>query len=249
MTGPREPHSTDNKQNTPDCNHEESREERQRSTPNKSETTPESKDQKQEAHYHRRDWLDNVNALLLFGAFLAAIAAAIFTLKQINLARDTAFRELRAYVYAAPGPVFHIDGEAPLQGYVVIGNSGQTFAQKVIRKVGMRVLGATVPEKVEDLGRMDREEGVMVISPREKHAVIRNRDRLTPEEVAKIWRSDQGAKRIYVFGTITYEDIYGKRHHTDFCHMYFGKEHWLYDSGPGYHKTQGKYCDKHNSAD
>lgn len=249
MTGPRDPRPTENKQNPSNPNHEESKEERQ-GPKSKSETMPEPKNQKQEAHYHRRDWLDRVNAVLLFGIFFFTGLAAIFTLKQIRLARDTAYRELRAYVYAAPGPVFHIGGENPLQGYVFIGNSGQTFARNVQRWVGMRVLGATVPEKREDLGHMAREEGVLVISPRVKHNIIRNRDKLTSDQVDKIWRlkEKEGTERIYIFGTITYEDIYGNPHRTDFCHMYLGSER---DPNrlTAYLARQGKYCDKYNSSD
>lgn len=250
MTQSRRSDSKGNKQNPSDSGRDEPEEERQHGVTERgnNETEPNARDHQQEAHYHPRDWFDRLRVGLLLGTLIAAVFAAVFTGSQAYIAGDTARRQLRAYVYAAPSHVFHIDGKGTLQGYVEIGNSGQTFAREVQRWVGISVFGAEVPDRKEDLGPTRREEGVLVINPSVRHIVIRNHKQLTDEEARKI-RTNDGSMRIYVFGTIRYKDIYGEPHHTDFCHMYFGTEFWPHSSGPAYNSTQGKYCDKHNDAD
>jgi len=182
-------------------------------------------------------------------ALVVSGLAACFTWQQVEVARDTASRELRAYVYAVPGRVFHIDGESgSLQAYVGIKNSGQTFAHDVERSVGVSVFGSEIPDEVSSL--MVRERGKFVIGPNGSHVFYRNGDKLTPVEAKQVRKLD--GKRIYVIGTIAYRDVWGKSHTTDFCFMYYGAEdeaHPTLGMGRFYQGWQGKYCDKHNKAD
>lgn len=106
------------------------------------------------------------------------------------------------------------------------------------------------PDKMGNISSlMSREEGVQVMNPRVLHNIIRERPKqpaLTEEEVKEI---KYGDKRIYVFGKITYDDVFGNPHHTEFCHMYFGQEMAPFETGLGYATFQAKYCDTHNDAD
>jgi hypothetical protein len=59
----------------------------------------------------------------------------------------------------------------------------------------------------------------------------------------------EGVLKIYAFGRITYEDIFGERHVTTFCHAYYGLERLPHEGGYAYEHWQAKYCDRHNEAD
>lgn len=167
--------------------------------------------------------------------------------EQANILRQNADR---AFMYAAPHRVFHVEPGPNLQAYIQIGNSGLTVAKNVERWAGVRVMTPPGMDAIKDLKpMMIRQEGLLVVSPRILHNVIRqlpNHKVLTSEDVRDI---KSGQKRIYVFGLITYDDAYGKAHSTEFCFMYYGHEHAVYDTGPGYFESQGQYCDKHNETD
>lgn len=207
---------------------------------------------------HKPSYLDWFNSAVLFGAFVAAGAAAIFTWDQVDATRkqieraheDTQIAQ-RAYVYAAPGPVFHVTDGSKLEGTVIIGNSGQTVAKKVQRWVGMAVHGARTPDTMEGIGRLEREDGVLTISPRVQHQVIRIRPRILEPQISRI-KSEQGEQRIYIFGIITYKDIFENPHMTSFCHIYYGSNlapQRKDEIASIYLGEYAKYCDKHNDAD
>jgi hypothetical protein len=168
----------------------------------------------------------------------------------VSLSANTAERQLRAYVYAMPYRAFNIDKVGyPAQTYTIIGNKGSTFAHKVERSVGITLLRGPVPERFEDLGAMQREEGVFPLAPGAEGFVIRALHILSEDELAALM-TPTGDLRLCAFGKITYEDAFGKRHGTTFCHVYFGPERL--DRGNnqfGYEHWQAKFCDRHNEAD
>ena len=154
-----------------------------------------------------------------------AIGTWVLAIGTIGLwldARSTSERQLRAYVFAAPYRAFNIDSQgAVAQVYTIVGSKGSTFARKVERSVGISILSGPVPEKFEDLGPLRREEGVFVLAPGAEGFVIQNLHVLSADELAKLM-TPKGELRIYAFGKITYEDAFGGRHTTTFCHAYFG---------------------------
>jgi hypothetical protein len=183
---------------------------------------------------------------------LAASNALAEAAKQANILRQNADR---AFMYAAPGRVFHVTPGSDLQAYITVGNSGLTIAENVERWAGVRIMTPPGTDAVQDLKpMMSREEGVLVVSPRVLHNLIRqlpNRKALTKQDVDDI-RS--GKKRIYVFGAIAYKDAFGKAHSTEFCFMYYGHEHAEFKTEYattiiGYYESQGQYCNKHNETD
>jgi hypothetical protein len=180
-----------------------------------------------------------------------AIATGFLAWATINLVwdgRETAERQLRAYVYAAPFRAFNIDASGNVaQVYTTIGSKGSTFATRVERWVGVNLLSGAVPEKFEDLGTLKREEGVMVLAPGADGFVIRNFRKLSVEELRKLMTPD-GELRLYAFGKITYRDAFGEGHQTTFCHVYFGPERLPFNGGFAYESWQAKFCDLHNDA-
>jgi hypothetical protein len=203
-----------------------------------------------EEHMIRRDRLSRKPFGAAFWvsvvAATAAGFAALFTWMQVDVAKDTAQKELRAYVYAVPTRLFHL-GASPTQGYLGIKNGGKTFARNVKRWAGINVLGPKISDAFDDLGKLVPEPGAMTLGP-DSHTdatIICNFRVLTPDEVDQI---KSGEKRIYVFGKITYEDMFGLPHETTFCFVYYGSETASPPDKPGYLDFQAKYCDRHNHA-
>lgn len=255
MTQVQDSNSADNKQTPPSTNQEQGDKEREGSKDtSKSKGTPKSKSQKQEAHYHPRDLLDKVNVGLLFGICLFTALAAIFTGLQLKDTKDTARRQLRAYVLAVPGNVYHIDGgNAPVEAYVGIRNYGQTLALDVVRTVGIEIFGPEIPSKQWEFWKP--QAGTFVLGPGGENITIKKGPRLNQERSKKIrtrydLRTDKKDLRIYVIGKIVYKDIWNDTHNTKFCFMYYGDETIPNFEPMAYSGTlHGKYCDKYNSAD
>ncbi len=240
-------------------------------------TNDHKKDAKNDRHYRlgvKRFWASVANTTLLLGTLIVAGVAANFAYnsylaalkqvaaanreadaawKQVQAAQDISRIETRAYVYARPRRVFHVmEGESALQSYVSFGNSGQTFATDVESRVGLVVSGPVVPDRIDDLGWLEPEKGVAIITPNFEIDIIRNREPLKAEQIRQI-RTFDGKSRIYVFGTISYNDVYGKPHTTVFCFTYFSSENTIVNGNGNrlsfYEGWQARYCDKHNYAD
>ncbi len=179
----------------------------------------------------------------------ATIAIAIFALCQVRISRTTARTQLRAYVVAKPYRAFNIDERGiTAQVYTTITNVGATFARNVQRSVGVGIRAGPVPEKFEDLGPVTREVGKIVLAPGVDGYVIRSLHALQKDELAKLM-TPEGDLKIYAFGRITYEDIFGKPHVTTFCHAYYGLERLPHEGGYAFEHWQAKSCDRHNDAD
>jgi hypothetical protein len=148
--------------------------------------------------------------LVSFAMAVATIAIAIFALWQVCISRETARKQLRAYVVAKPHRAFNIDEKGiAAQVYTTITNVGATFARNVQRSVGVSIRAGPVPEKFEDLGPVTREEGKLVLAPGVDGYVNRSLHALQKDELAKLM-TPEGDLKIYAFGRITYEDIFGK---------------------------------------
>ncbi|MCH7778029.1 MAG: hypothetical protein IH878_16085 [Gemmatimonadetes bacterium] len=77
-------------------------------------------------------WFTGISVIAASVAAVAAVAIAIISHKSAQ-------KELRAYVHAVPGDVHHVGDGSTLVGYIGLGNSGQTYARDVIRRVGIEV--------------------------------------------------------------------------------------------------------------
>lgn len=221
-----------------------------------------------ERHKKRRRFSLCLKVITALGALVAAIAASLAaraSYQQLDLtrvqhaitkntaqaqladAKDTSQKQLRAYVYATPNNLYHL-GNSPTQGYVTIQNAGNTFAKDVEIEAGINVLGAEIPDDLKKMGKLDQEPGVMPLAPRSPYSFFREFRILSDEQVKEI---KSKKKRIYVFGKVTYKDMFDLSHQTTFCFMYYGPEtgEFKNPTRDGYYPTQAKYHKKHNHAD
>jgi len=162
----------------------------------------------------------------------------------------TARQQLRAYVYVQPGNVYLVSAGLKPQPRIVVRNSGQTFAKDVKCSYGAKVSSNLSVEESAALGPGTPEEGRFTLNPGVDHAIIKwMPDAITADEARSI-KTLTGDVRLYVFGKIDYNDVFGDAHHTEFCFMYYGEmQNWPNNGGEGFNSTQARYCENHNDAD
>lgn len=188
------------------------------------------------------------------GLFVAALGASfaytqLNTLKaQLDTVKANANAQLRAYVVVTPNELLNVfQSENDMVGYVTVANAGQTLARIKNRWMGIEVLGSELPVTLDGLGRLDPEEGVLLLTSRLSPPMFRARQTLTGPEYNLV-HAREGQLRVYIFGRVEYEDIFRVSRFTNFCFMYYGSDTWEGKSPIAYHPTQAKYCDKHNDA-
>jgi hypothetical protein len=89
----------------------------------------------------------------------------------------------------------------------------------VQRFAGIEVLPPTdIPAQ-----RTVREVGSTVIGPRSEIALIKNwaHGQVSADQAQQIRKGDL---RVYVFGKIFYDDVFGYHWESDFCNAYYGNE-------------------------
>ncbi|MFI5023304.1 MAG: hypothetical protein ACHQRJ_16860 [Alphaproteobacteria bacterium] len=198
-------------------------------------------------------WFQEENKIAKFTGWLVVYTCglAVIAFLQwcvLNKTDETLQNQQRSYMYVAPAGAFNVNADGVLQGYVVVGNSGQSIAKRVKRYASVQIATPPGPADIADISKMTAEEGSPTFAPPVKQAIYRElpeRGKISSQDFAAV---QSGAKRIYVFGTIFYDDVFDNPHKTEFCHMYFGTE-MADDNRNAYAPVQAKYCDRHNDAD
>ena len=179
------------------------------------------------------------NAMEKFAESAASQAHAID--EQVATTKDTMPRLLRAYVCVDFGAAHFQKPETGFKFEVrlLLINAGQTPAYKVAFKVRADVLPFPLPQDF-DFAVPDNPAGSE--STLGGHAPPITLTGVVgwlynEAEVAEII---SGSKRLYIFGTVTYEDVYHLRRYTNFCFSVI----WLEDG-----KSMGLFTKRHNDAD
>jgi hypothetical protein len=157
-----------------------------------------------------------------FATLFAAVAAALGALLAARRARqtvetmqDTAKRELRARLSALPGGINQLIGESNGMGHVTLRNVGKLPARNVSLWVDMML---------SDL----RETQFPIPDDTERPArVVQVETEMRQGSVTTMHLFDLRTTRRYIFvwGVAYYDDGYGSRRFTRFCHRYAVQAH------------------------
>lgn len=151
---------------------------------------------------------------MIFFTALTAIAAFI-AIWMSNRALEASINASRADQRAWVGVVEAGLGGPPSGLQIVVENSGKSPARNVLQAAGWkRVPHDTVIDvEAEVSKRHPTTQGVLQPNARRNLGPL---DETTPkqEEVAAV---DLGSFDFYVFGLLTYDDIFGASHRTKFC--------------------------------
>ncbi len=153
-------------------------------------------------------WLTGVLAVSTTGLW----AVTYFTLRH---GRETAERQLRAYVSVSEVRVEHLEGMAEFS--VELKNCGQTPAYKLTVDTNVKLAAHPLNEP---LALTARPRGVTIVGPGQaSHGFVPAGRALNAEELAAL---RAGTKALYVFGEINYEDAFGIARWTRFRFMIGG---------------------------
>jgi hypothetical protein len=192
------------------------------------------------------DWIIWVGNILLAATGIGAIIVAVCTLKKIErqtaatedtaivadsslkLSRDTAKRQLRAYLSVVIGEaIYQEKRKAPLdalkfEARPLLLNTGQTPAHKISFKARAAIFPVPLPDEINLPETHDLIEGEGLLGPNQSANMFAVVDSYCEDcEVESIKDGSQG-KGLYVWGLVTYKDAFGDSYHTRFCqHIYW----------------------------
>lgn len=152
-------------------------------------------------------------------AALAAGRAARATEKATSVASDTAKTQLRAYVHIDDTAGPNVDGEPPYLFKYYIKNAGQTPAYGVRQWTGF-TLGPNPLDRPLPPPETPPKSAI-TINAGGRFKVEGEIAQYSPEEIRQILKDDV---RLYVFGVITYTDIFGTTWDCPFSFLYGGKD-------------------------
>lgn len=152
-------------------------------------------------------------ALAIFTAFLFGA-----TYLLVREAKDTARRQLRAYISIAPGEVIEQNerGTESFEFHPNIVNDGQTPAHDLIFNATVDLLPFPLPQNFNFPLPPLNAPSVSVLGPRQSKFMISfSLRRFTIDELHEILL--HGNQRLYLYGTVTYTDVFADTRYTNFC--------------------------------
>jgi hypothetical protein len=162
-------------------------------------------------------WWAWASGIVGIGSLLGVIAALCIALHSNWIARDTAKRQLRAYLTLGDCSVAVPQQEHFFDAKIFVTNSGQTPARNVIWHT---TLEFRRPDDATPfvLRQLDTPPSKSIVGPDgSTHTHVRSRIPLSKRITDEI---HAGTAIAWIFGTITYDDVFGERHSLSFRYFY-----------------------------
>jgi len=166
---------------------------------------------------------------------MEGVATAMVT--NTTLMRSMIQKQMRAYVAVEFGAATFQDAYLRFQAHPVLNNTGLTPARNVSFKIMSAFHDVRNEAEIElpDTQRITTSD--VSLAPRQPLTIHGPAlDKVHDGDVAEI--KGGGGRRLFVWGAVTYEDIYGDKWQTNFCINYFWVGETLYSF----------YFPRHNSA-
>ena len=172
---------------------------------------------------------------------LAMQEVAQATRDNATLLQGIMHKQMRAYIAVDLGSATYQDERLRFAAQAVLVNTGFTPARNVSSKIRPDILpvGSDLTE-LPDAGHLRQADATL--APRQNfvvHGIVDHR--YSDEEVALIMLGEQ--KRLVIWGDITYDDVFGGKWSTKFCHTFI-----FYKGADDIVKFNGYFYARHNSA-
>lgn len=185
----------------------------------------ESAEQDLKAQQHMAFWamwtfIAGLGSAIVAMLGLLALAYSIFQIRtSINNDREIGHAQVRAYVSVVPGQIeelFEIGKKIPIE--FKIRNDGASPAKnlrhiavvKVLSQVDGQNIGGVVPQKGVT------PPSYTLSGPVPFSSMIESDEILTEQDFDSIM--SDGDRRLYLFGTVWYDDVFKQGRHTNFCY-------------------------------
>jgi hypothetical protein len=181
-------------------------------------------------------WAEKIQFLI----WISASAAAAFTLYLAIIAKETEKTQLRAYVSAKPSQKGITNFGSSMDAELELGiqNSGQTPAIDLTNLSILFPRPYPLPENIDLTipAPSGKPPDGITLHPRDVEYGSTLTRKVEPLQYAAI---KAGVGRLYAFGTIYYNDVFGTAHWTHFCYSFYGEGPTLtkWESCPRYNDT------------
>jgi hypothetical protein len=149
----------------------------------------------------------------------ATNAIADATKANASLMEGIMHRQMRAYITVEAGPGVYQDNTLVFGSFPILNNAGFTPARNVSYQVMASILNTNLPDDFRFETYGNRVINDVTIAPRQVfHITAKVRERFPDVEVDEIMQGH--SRRLYIWGTVTYEDVFGGSWQTNFCHNF-----------------------------
>jgi len=141
------------------------------------------------------------------------------TKRNASLMSDILHKQMRAYLAIQPGGGVYQDEHNSFGSYPVILNTGLSPARNVSHRVAAAILDANTPRDYPfpDPPMVFQNDATLAAHQSfTLTAVVQQR--YEADEVAAIMKGDN--RRLFVWGIVTYDDVFGGHWETRFCHHF-----------------------------
>jgi hypothetical protein len=141
------------------------------------------------------------------------------TKKNASLMSDILHKQMRAYVSVESGAGVYQDDKNNFGSYPKIVNTGLSPARNVSHRVRAAILDANTPRDFafpEPTALFSNDVTLASHQSFTMTAVVG--DRYNEDEVIEIMKADK--RRVFVWGSVMYDDVFGGHWETRFCHSY-----------------------------
>jgi hypothetical protein len=154
--------------------------------------------------------------------------------------------QLRAYVSVDLQNVIYQDERLRFEAGMRLTNHGFTPARNVAYELSADILPVGLPEGFMFPAVHGRSVNDAMLAPRESFVIKAPLpERIPDEEVDSVMQGKE--RRLYVWGTIFYDDIFGRPQRTDFCHSVTFVR-WTDSDGSQKVRPEHHYHPTHNTA-
>jgi hypothetical protein len=169
-------------------------------------------------------WPEGVTTLAVLLTLFFIAWQAILMRQSVTASEEVAKRELRAYLTVVIGAAIFQErrpvedgGDLMFECRPLIVNNGQTPARKVTFKARAAIIRHLALKETYLPEDPDAGSGGSIIGPRQDANMFAVVEGFCPDEEVNDIKLGTGDRGLFVWGKVTYEDVFGDEHFTRFC--------------------------------
>lgn len=173
-------------------------------------------------------WPEGVTTIAIVLTLFFIAWQAILMRQTVVASEGASKRELRAYLTVVIGPAVYQErrpadkgGDLKFDSKPLLVNTGRTPARKITFKARCAVMQIPLPKETDLPDSSD--DGIVgnILGPQQNANMFAVADGFLPDDEVEDIKRGNGGKGLYVWGRITYEDVFGDRHFTQFCQQIY----------------------------
>ncbi|MHB8303061.1 MAG: hypothetical protein ACYDC6_09525 [Acidobacteriaceae bacterium] len=174
-------------------------------------------------------WPEGVTALAVLLTLFFIAWQAILMRQTVSASDDTSQRELRAYLAVVIGSAIFQErrsedkgGDLKFECRPLLVNTGRTPARNIVFKARAAIMPIPLPKEINLPDVPDDGGGGSILGSQQNANMFATVDGFCADKEVNDIKRGIGTKGLYVWGRVTYEDVFGVNHFTRFCqHIYW----------------------------